>query len=66
MKCLRITDRSKVWILLNLRILLSGEDTFEEDLSESPNLGRGKQGFKIDVMNDDDGGRETTNVYLLF
>ena len=35
-------DRKK----LILRIALSGEDVFEEDLSKSPTLGRGKQALK--------------------
>ena len=36
--------------MLTLRIVLSGEDAFEKDLSESPTLGRGKQGSKMDMM----------------
>ena len=39
-----------LWILLTLRIVLSGEDTFEKDLSKSPTLVRGKQGSKMDMM----------------
>ena len=39
-----------VWILLTLKIVLSGEDAFEKDLSKSPTLGRGKQGSKMDMM----------------
>ena len=31
-------------------IVLSGEETFEKDLSKSPTLGRGKQGSKMDMM----------------
>ena len=50
MKCLRMTERSKVWILLTHRIVLNGEDAFEKDLSISPTLGRGKQGSKMDMM----------------
>ena len=50
MKCLRMTERSLVWILLTLKIVLSGEDAFEKDLSKSPTLGRGKQGSKMDMM----------------
>ena len=33
-----------------LKIVLSGEDTFEKDLSKSPTLGRGNQGSKMDMM----------------
>ena len=40
----------KVWILLTLRTVLSGEDAFEKDLSKSPTLGGGKQGSKMDMM----------------
>ena len=44
-------DRKKLgWILLTLKIILSGEDAFEKDLSKSPTLGRGKQGSKMDMM----------------
>ena len=32
------------------KIILSGEDAFEKDLSKSPTLGRGKQGSKMDMM----------------
>ena len=32
-----------MWTLLTLRIVLSGEDVFEKDLSKSPTLGRGKR-----------------------
>ena len=32
--------------LLTLRIALSGEDVFEEDLLKSPTLGRGKRALK--------------------
>ena len=37
-------------ILLTLKIVLSGEDAFEKDLSKSPTLGRGKQGSKMDMI----------------
>ena len=36
--------------MLTLKIVLSGEDAFEKDLSKSPTLGRGKQGSKMDMM----------------
>ena len=41
-------DRKKldIWTMLTLRIALSGEDVFEEDLSKSPTLGRGKLALK--------------------
>ena len=40
-------DRKKLDLtLLTLRIALSGEDVFEEDLSKSLTLGRGKRALK--------------------
>ena len=43
-------DKKEVWILLTLKIVPSGEDAFEKDLSKSPTLGRGKQGSKMDMV----------------
>ena len=39
---------------MTLRIVLSGMDVCEKDLSKSPTLGRGKQGSKMDDEDDDD------------
>ena len=37
LKCWWMTERSLEWILLTLRIVLSGEDNFEEELSTKTN-----------------------------
>ena len=37
LKCWWMTERSLEWILLTLRIVLSGEDNLEEDLSTKTN-----------------------------
>ena len=44
-------DRKKLGMdSVTLKIVLSGEEAFEKDLSKSPTLGRGKQGSKMDMM----------------
>ena len=41
-----IVHQLQIWTLMTLRIVLSGEDLFEEDLSKRPTLSREKQALK--------------------